>query len=302
MHRNTISQTSIIWLMIQFLSCFLANANTANTENPVKLAVPGQKLDFQERVNEYLKERVIISTERLSESMTTRVNFRTEKKPLKVLRVDPPEVGYRLVEAKPIVNQTRGNANRVQIEKRQIGDSYELAVTLIEPDGIEKDVHVEVQLIGIYVATEELSKRKAQSDMIVLPVAKELRSADDASQTQKPVTHDLPVLPIVPPTIPSMMTSHHLFLGGAVIFLAILIILDIWGKTPSAPGRALLVFLLATCLAAGLAPLIHEAILNGTFPWIDDKNPVSIATSGALASWIIVVIIGWFTYIRPKGD
>ena len=76
-----------------------------------------------------------------------------------------------------------------------------------------------------------------------------------------------------------------------------------FGFTIPPNSRMLVVFLLATVLAAGFSFLSSTAAAEGHIPFPFAKNaPIRFAVNGGFAVFVVAVLIGFFTYGKVSDD
>lgn len=82
-----------------------------------------------------------------------------------------------------------------------------------------------------------------------------------------------------------------------IFFIMALIVASMFGLSVPQNSRMLVVFLLATVLAAGFSFIGSTALAEGLIPIPGaDKSPVRFATGGGFAAFVIAVLIGYLTY------
>jgi hypothetical protein len=83
-----------------------------------------------------------------------------------------------------------------------------------------------------------------------------------------------------------------------VVFLMAIVLLSIAGRDPSQNGKFALLAVTAFGAAFSAAAWIGNVVITGNIKTLEDKNPLAVSAAGGFAMFILVFLIGYWSYIR----
>jgi hypothetical protein len=99
--------------------------------------------------------------------------------------------------------------------------------------------------------------------------------------------------------IPAWFARAGFVVGGiSLLFFMGLVLLSIAGHEVPAGSKFLVVVVLAMGAAFSAGVLGGEATARGKIPFLANQNPLTISTTGGIAVLLIMLIVGYYFYVK----